>query len=304
MGGAMSSLGAAMVILVLRDVFHTLFHPGGQGRISRRALVTTWRAVKWIGGRERLGELAGPLGVVVVIGVWAASVLLGGALVYWPHIPGGFSYASGLDPEQRNGLLDAVYFSLATTTTLGYGDIVPTSGWLRLVAPLQAMIGFSLLTAAVTWVLQVYPALNRRRRLATRLTTMHQAGVHQELPHAQSPVLAMVLESLATDIIQIRTDLLQYAETYFFRVRDQASALPAALPYANDLATVGGKSRRADIRIAASVLSGAVTHLAQLLGSEFLDLRGTTEDILAAYATDHGVTIGLRVPTVGGPAGA
>jgi hypothetical protein len=34
--------------------------------------------------------------------------------------------------------------------TLGFGDIVPESEWLRIVVPAQALIGFALLTAAVT----------------------------------------------------------------------------------------------------------------------------------------------------------
>ncbi|MFC7876169.1 ion channel [Isoptericola sp. NPDC057391] len=35
---------------------------------------------------------------------------------------------------------------------VGFGDIVPTTPWLRLATtPLQALIGFALLTAAVSW---------------------------------------------------------------------------------------------------------------------------------------------------------
>jgi hypothetical protein len=66
-------------------------------------------------------------------------------------------------------VLDALYLSTVAMSTLGFGDIVPVDGWLRLVVPVQALVGFLLLTAAVSWVLQVYPAPARRRVLAVRL---------------------------------------------------------------------------------------------------------------------------------------
>lgn len=47
------------------------------------------------------------------------------------------------------GLMDSLYFSLVTSTTLGYGDIVPM-GVLRLVAALQSAIGLLILTFIIS----------------------------------------------------------------------------------------------------------------------------------------------------------
>nr|WP_281360133.1 potassium channel family protein [Isoptericola halotolerans] len=60
-------------------------------------------------------------------------------------------------------VVDALYLSLVSLTTVGYGDITPLTPWLRIAAPVEGLLGFALLTAAVSWVLQVYPALTRRR---------------------------------------------------------------------------------------------------------------------------------------------
>lgn len=285
-------LGGLLVAVVLRDLFHTIFHPGGQGVLSRLVLRTTWRCARAVGGRERLGELAGPLGVVAVIGTWAASVVLGGALVYWASLPEGFSYATGLDPGSRAGFLDALYVSLVAMTTLGLGDIVPTAGWLRVVTPLQAMLGFALLSAAVSWVLQIYPALNRRRTLAARLWSLHRSGLHEALDEVDSAMPAVLLADLAGQLAQMRVDLMQYAETYYFRAGEKSTSLPAALPYAAQLAAAGRRSSRRDVRLAAADLACSLQDLTDLLRRRYLTVTGaeTPDRVLDAYAADHGET--------------
>ena len=43
------------------------------------------------------------------------------------------------------------YESHLTFLGSGFGDVVPQAPWLRLVVPAQSLIGFGLLTAAVSW---------------------------------------------------------------------------------------------------------------------------------------------------------
>ena len=80
------------------------------------------------------------------------------------HVGGLLVEPPGLEPSERIDLLDSLYLSLVTVAALGYGDIVPTYAWLRLVSPLEALIGCALLTAAVSWILQIHPALARKPR--------------------------------------------------------------------------------------------------------------------------------------------
>ncbi len=296
-----SGLGVIVIAAVLRDLFHTLFHPGGQGALSRRVLVFMWRSARRVGGPRRLGELAGPLGLVGVIGVWGLLVVVGGALVYWPHISEDFSYGAGLDPDGRSDVLDAVYVSLVTTSTLGFGDVVPTAGWLRVVTPLQALIGFALLTVAVSWVLQVYPALSRRRLLASRLTSLQRAAMHEAIRQADSSLPAAVLEDLARQVAGVSVDLSQYAETHYFRDRETRFALAACLPYAEDLAAIGRVSSRADLRLAATDLVHALADLAESLRPHVSTTERTPTAVFRAYAEDHGETDVLRSPSAAAP---
>jgi hypothetical protein len=281
-------LGAAVVLAVLRDIFHTLWHPSGHGGTGRRVLAAVWRMGRPRQANRRVRALAGPLAMVVVVMAWVALIVLGWTLVYWPHLDDGFFISEALQESTRGGLLDALYLSMVTLATLGFGDIVPTEEWLRVAVPLQAMLGFVLLTAVVTWVLQVYPALTRRRALAIRLSVLRRADAVRTLAEEDVPMAANLLEDLAGEVVQARVDLAQYVETYYFRDLEESVSLPANISMAVDLARAAERSPRADLRFAGTLLETALGDFAQLLDSHFLRVGGPPEAVLRAYAADHG----------------
>jgi hypothetical protein len=283
-----SAGGAGAVIIVLRDIFHTLWHPKGRGTLSRLVMTVVWRLSQRLHPRGQVAPLAGPLAMVAVVATWALMIVLGWALIYLPQMPDGFVFASGLQPTRRVDFLDALYLSLVTVATLGFGDIVPVKSWLRLAAPLQALMGFALLTASVSWVLEVYPALTRRRGLAVRLALLRRAGTAGRVAGLDSAAAAQLLESLAAEIALIRVDLTQYTETYYFHDGDDHSSLAAVISYAAELAEGGHASPRSDVQLAAAVLDCALDDLARLLDEHFLHVGGTTSEILEAYTADHG----------------
>ncbi|WP_209307556.1 potassium channel family protein [Geodermatophilus sp. DF01-2] len=239
--------------------------------------------------------LSGPLGMVLVVLTWAILVVIGGALVHWPHLDDGFSLGSGLDPDRRGGFLDAVYVSLVTTATLGFGDIVPTAAWLRVVLPIQAFIGFALLTAAVTWVLQLYPALIRRRTLAVRLATLREVDTAAMLTSPDGTLAVQVLAGLADSFAQARVDVTQYAETYYFREYSADAALAAMVTVAADLADAASRAPSVDVRLAGDLVAHAVDDYLAVLGQQFLGVDGDAADRMRAYAADHGFGEGKRL---------
>lgn len=280
-----TAMGVLVVVATLRDIFHTLWHPSGRGSLS------TWvmRAVWWIGRRRRRGGgLTGPAGLGLVIFAWIALLVAGGALVYVPHMPEGFVFQSGLDVSARNDVLDAVYLSAVGLATLGLGDIVPASGWLRLAVPVEALIGFGLLTASVTWVLQIYPALIRRRSLAVRLSVLRSVPAEELLHDPDSTLAAPLLDGLAAALAQARVDLTQYAETFYFRDGDEDAALPAMIGVATGLASTGRSAPRQDVRLAATLLQRAIDDFARVLDEQFFRSGAGTADVLGAYARVHG----------------
>jgi hypothetical protein len=281
-------LGVAVVLAVLRDIFHTLWHPSGHGGLGRKVLAAVWRVGRPRHGHRRVRALAGPLAMVVVVAAWVLLIVFGWTLIYWPHLADGFFISDALQETTRGGLLDALYLSMVTLGTLGFGDIVPTAEWLRVAVPLQAMLGFVLLTAVVTWVLQVYPALTRRRALAIRLSLLRRADAVRTLSEEDVPMAANLLEDLAGEVVQARVDLTQYAETYYFRDGEETVSLPANIAMAGDLARAAERSPRADLRFAGKLLDTALADFARLLDAHFLRVGGPPRAVLAAYAADHG----------------
>lgn len=281
-------MGAVMALVALRDIFQTIWHPSGQGGLSRRLMDGVWKLGRG-GRRERwFGHFTGPLAMGLVALSWLVLLQVGFALIYLPHLPEAFVYGSGLRPEERAGFADAMYLSAVTLATLGFGDIVPTTTYLRIVVPTQALVGFALLTAAVSWGLQVYPALTRRRTLAVRLAQVRRAPTLDLVRSSSSPLATTLLLEVAEGLAGLRADLTQYSETYYFRDHDDEASLPVMIGVALDMADQAGRSPDTDLRYAGRLLEIAVEDYLAVVDDHFLRLRGSVREISAAYADDHG----------------
>lgn len=286
MGVVMTVAGIGVIVLGLRDMFHTLLHPTGQGRLSRLVLAGTWRISRATG--HRLGSTVGPLAMVAVILLWVLLQLLGWALIYLPHVPEGLLYSSGVDPSDYPEVLQAMYLSAVTLTTLGYGDMVATDLWIRTASPLQALTGFALLTAALTWFTQIYPPLSRRRALALELKGLAASDWAHTMNGGDPAVLTRVLDALTAEVIKVRIDFAQHSEGYYFQEPEPDLALAHQLPYTLELRDVALASSEAVVRRSGRQLSLAIEQLSAELDDDFIHTDGDPEEVLAAYAADHG----------------
>jgi hypothetical protein len=279
-------LGIALAAVGLVDVFQTLLHPGGRGKLSRLVTRGVWGVSRMAGGPVR--SIIGPLAIAAVVSMWVALEVLGWALICLPHIPAGFFYSSGLDPAAYPAFAEALYISLVTISTLGFGDIVPTIGWLRLVLPLESVTGFALLTAAVSWFLQIYPALARRHTLAIRLQLLERTEYVRILDSADDTSSSRMLEILARDFIQMRVDLMQNPETYYFHESRAEVLLPGPLSHAYQLGSRARQSGRRDLRLAGELLGAALDDLAFFLQREFGSPGRTPEEIFRSLGATRG----------------
>ena len=288
----LSLLGAGLILVALRDIFDTLFHPSGKGMLSRALPRFLWRGVRRIGGRYPLAqELCGPVTLLAVIASWAALLAVGWAFVFWPHLARGFLLAPGLSSSAQGGFIDALYISLVTLTTLGYGDITPTSSWLKVLVPFEALVGFGLLTASLSWVISLYPAFSRHRSLAHEVNLVREAESETEIGVRQMDALAaeQMLGSLTTQLIAVQTDLIHFPISYYFRSSNERFELSAAMPYLLRVAQEGDSADCAPgVRMRASMLRGAIEDFSDTVGARFLDLPSASSDkVLRAYARDN-----------------
>lgn len=284
--------GLALIALAARDIFDTLFHPHGRGVVSERLIHFVWWCFKATGNdRSAALTLAGPLAFVTVLMSWVALVTLGGALVFAPRLPDEFVVTPGLDPEQNSGFLDAIYVSLVNLTSLGFGDVVPRQEWVRLLAPLQALIGLGLLTASVSWILSIYGVIRDLRVLAREISLLCDAceapgpGFSQLDPLDQ----AGILRGLTSRLISVRRDLQHFPITYYFHSREPAHALSLSLERLATLIADPQGIAAPEVVVERARLRAASDELLGLVAEEFLGDPGLDpQDALARWQADHG----------------
>ncbi|MDQ0635158.1 hypothetical protein QFZ40_003067 [Arthrobacter pascens] len=286
-------LGAGLILLMLADVFRTLLFPHGSGPVSRAIMRGLWRLSRKLRGRG--STIAAPLAMAAVIGAWAGMAAIGWALLYLPHLADGFVYGDGVPREAD--FAEALYISLVTLSTAGYGDIVAAYPLLRLVVAFQAVTGFGLLTATVSWILQMYPALSRRRALAHELNLFRESAGPEGLASLDPQHAAGLLESLARNVASVSIDLLSFQETYYFHEVEERSSLPATVGYAGQLAADAEHSGNPDLQFAGRMLHAALEHLAEVLRGNFGHPGTTSSDVFDSYALHHKHTQSRKTDT-------
>lgn len=260
--------------------------------MSRLVAKAFWRGLRRLGVRRpRLLYAAGPVAFLATIGGWVILLAVGWALVYWPHMPSAFAFGEGLDEAARGSFVDALYFSLGTQATLGYGDIVPTNPWLMMCATLQALSGLGVLLAALAWYLAIGQALSQSRSLVHRITLAREAEPHAELAitRMKPEVTRLILEDFATRLGAVRVDFLRFPITYYYGSSEERSSLPAVLPYLVWLTEEGSReSCPPETRFYAAVLRDAIDHFSDTIASHFLGVSPSpSHRVLQEYSRDH-----------------
>jgi len=158
--------GIAIIWAVLLDAFETVVLPR---RVLRHFRLTayfyrrTWipwrRVANWIKTPSRQQNFLGyfgPFSLILLLGFWAAGLILGFALIQY-----GIGGHEQLSKEPLT-FGKIVYHSGETFFTLGYGDIVPTSGVARALSVIEAGMGFAFLGVVIGYIPVVYSSFSRR----------------------------------------------------------------------------------------------------------------------------------------------
>ena len=284
------AVGIALIAVVGHDIFTVLFRPGVVSRISGKVARGVWKLLRRAGGRRRALSLAGPLALSAVVLFWAAALVVGWALIYLPRYPQDYALAEGT--VAHSPIVGALHVSLTTITTLGSANAVPKPGWLQVLTPVEALMGFGMLTAAVSWLLQIYPVLSRRRALAYEIhllaETERRLGL--ELPQLEPAVASQLYADLTSRLIAAQRDLVKFSITYYFAETDPRVALPAAMPMLKEIAERGTSDDHPDeVRLRAEMLHEAIEDFGQTILERFVLDHGD-EDVggaIAAFAHDH-----------------
>ena len=158
--------GIVIILVVLLDAFETVVLPR---RVTRHFRLTAWFYRRtWIPWRNIAGRIRtlkrqqnflgyfGPLSLIMLLAFWAASLILGFALLQYGI--GGHEQLSH-EPITFGRI---IYHSGQTFFTLGYGDILPTSSLARALSVLEAGMGFAFLGVVIGYIPVVYSSFSRR----------------------------------------------------------------------------------------------------------------------------------------------
>ncbi len=167
--------GAILGVVVLIDVFFlVLYARANDGLISRYLPYWAWRLMVWASrplGRRRSTFLtmAGPTILLSVLIAWALLMSLAAALIIHPNLGTGIRATSGETPTD---FLTALYVGGSSLSFVGVSDFAPQTGAFRFFFLLMSLIGVSLISLAITYLMQVYSSLHTRNTLGLKVHLM------------------------------------------------------------------------------------------------------------------------------------
>ena len=164
-------LGAALVILVLHDVFQGVVVPrwsSRQLRIAPLFFEGLWPVWKRLAERKAPGDARedflgtfAPLTLMLLLVLWVGILVLGIGLVFW-------SLRYHFSPHLHS-FGEALYVAGATILTIGYGDYTPTEVLARVFVLVAGAAGLAIFALVISLLFTLYNAFERREVLSLQL---------------------------------------------------------------------------------------------------------------------------------------
>jgi hypothetical protein len=221
---AAPAAGVLILLVLLRDIVITVFHPEGQGGPLFRVLSRTlWAGFRALGRRSDgslrtdLLSMAGPVLAVLTPATWLLTLVVGFALIYMPWVLELIEIPGEEGPPWR----EAIYHSLNAASTLGLGDVRADHIGLRWLTAVQALAGFGMVTAALSYFMAVYRELPILRTTAMEISArLREDDVIDHISDdEQREEWDQWFEHIARALMHLRLVLAQYPILHFFRPR-------------------------------------------------------------------------------------
>lgn len=165
-------VGALLMALVLLDVFLTVLYARvGTGIISTRVAHGTWLTVRALAKtmpsrRGKVLSFAGPIILVMLVLVWGIGLALGSALILHPHMGTSIQASSG---PTSTDFMSALFAGGSSISIVGAGNFEPKSGGFKLFYLFNSLVGMSVISLTLTYLMQIYSALRTRNSKALSL---------------------------------------------------------------------------------------------------------------------------------------
>lgn len=280
--------GLIVIWIVLLDAFETVVLPR---RVTRHFKLTAWfyrqtwipwrgiaRHIKKTSRQQNFLGYFGPLSLILLLGFWAAGLIFGFALIQ--HGIGGHEQ---LNREPLN-FGKILYHSGETFFTLGYGDIVPTSGLARALSVIEAGMGFAFLGVVIGYIPVVYASFSRREiqismfdaragSPPSAVELLVRLAGHSEVPGVDQKVLDAVLRDWERWSAELLEAQISYPVLSFFRSQHSNQSWLAALTTMLDVTSlllVGVEGVRPDqAKLTFAMARHAAVDLAQVVNARY-----------------------------------
>jgi hypothetical protein len=233
--------GTGIFLFVLLDIFMTVLYArlGSHGVARLGAGVignVVGRGVRNVLGhlpgnrnqRNALLSFCGPVTVVLLLSVWSWSLGIGAAMILQPHLNDSILVHGAETPTDFVAALYAAGTSLAIT---GSSEFEPQTEPMRMLYLMNSLVGTTVVTLAVTYLLQVYSSLQKRDTLALDVNIYtSETGDAAELIAAMAPMgdFSLTTNNLA-GIAQSMTMVEEahhfYPVLFYFRTANESESL-------------------------------------------------------------------------------
>jgi hypothetical protein len=167
--------GAVVTVVVLLDMFLTvLYARAGTELLSPVVARTIWLVFRLVARplgrhRGRVLTFCGPVILIALIFVWAAGLALGAGLIMHHHLGEGIRASQGSTPTD---FMSALYAGASSLSFVGSGDFTPQSAVFQALYMLNSLIGISVMSLVLMYVMQIYNALKSRNALGLAIQTL------------------------------------------------------------------------------------------------------------------------------------
>ncbi|MBV8400931.1 MAG: two pore domain potassium channel family protein [Acetobacteraceae bacterium] len=305
-------VGVALMLLFLGDIVLTvLYARAGTGWLaphwSRGVWASLGAAARRCGRhRGRVLSFGGPLIVVSLIGFWALGLTVGAALVIQPELGAAIRPSNGDTPTD---LITALLVAGNSLSIVGGGEYAPHTAGTRILFLVNSLIGASVLSLVLSYLVQVYSALRERNALALTIDLMTGGtGDAAEMlvrlgPDGDCGDATTELSSLTRSLAATKEAHHFYPLLFYFRFEEPLYSVSRFSFVLLDLVTLIGTALD-ERRYGSLIRSGPVTSLRQcallLLGTLDKNLP-TAEDQAAEVAQPryHGQSYAAAIETFG-----
>lgn len=219
--------GLALLVVVLSDLFATVFLlGGGGGRQTSFVATRMWQGALWIHERRSEGShsrlrAAGPLILLSGILLWIVELTLAWALI---HVPEAF------DTAEPIAFHDRLVFAAGKVVGRGRNEVelLASDGVWDALGSVAGATGVVIISMTLAYVLPVLDAVTQKRSAASHMHTLGNSVAAMRDMVARSEgggEIAWHLETLTVMIVGIAERHRAYPVLHYFHSRDPHAAL-------------------------------------------------------------------------------